>query len=221
LSLDGVGEGFAESSKPHTLEFKTMNEKNFAALKAKGVKETKPVYWAQCQIGMHLAEIDRCVFLAVNKNTDELYSERVEFDPVEFAKLKARAERVIRAAEPPMKISNDPSWYVCKLCSFHEHCHGNKPPKASCRTCAHATPEVDGDSRWSCAHHNADIPLDAQRKGCDRHRFIPVLLEKAGAVVDVKDGEVVYESGLVNGCGAGSCSSRLTRRSSRNCAASK
>jgi hypothetical protein len=38
LSLDGVGEGFKESKKPHTLEFKTMNDKNFKATKNMGVE---------------------------------------------------------------------------------------------------------------------------------------------------------------------------------------
>jgi hypothetical protein len=42
MSLDGVGEGFKESKKPHTLEFKTMNEKSFKATKSMGVKQSKP-----------------------------------------------------------------------------------------------------------------------------------------------------------------------------------
>ena len=73
LSLDGVGEGFEESSEPHVLEFKTMNDKNFRAMQAKGVKESKPIYWAQMQVGMHLAGLDRAYFIAVNKNTDAIY----------------------------------------------------------------------------------------------------------------------------------------------------
>ena len=44
LSLDGVGEGFAESKEPHTLEFKTMNTKTFRALTNKGLEEVKPIY---------------------------------------------------------------------------------------------------------------------------------------------------------------------------------
>jgi hypothetical protein len=86
LSLDGVGEGFKESKKPHTLEFKTMNEKSFKATKSMGVKQSKPIYWAQCQLGMHLAGLDRCFFFAVNKNTDEIYGERIRLDKAE-AKL--------------------------------------------------------------------------------------------------------------------------------------
>jgi hypothetical protein len=86
MSLDGVGEGFKESKKPHTLEFKTMNEKSFKATKSMGVKQSKPIYWAQCQLGMHLAGLERCFFFAVNKNTDEIYGERIRLDKAE-AKL--------------------------------------------------------------------------------------------------------------------------------------
>jgi hypothetical protein len=170
LSLDGVGEGFSESSKPHTLEFKTMNEKNFAALKAKGVKETKPVYWAQCQIGMHHAQIDRCVFLAVNKNTDELYMERIKYDAAEALMLAVKAERIVFAFTPPSRLSEDPSFFKCRFCSYKPICHGCKIPEVNCRTCAHATPERGGDGAWSCAKG-----LD-MKPNCSAHLFIPQMM---------------------------------------------
>lgn len=151
LSLDGVGEGFKESSQPHTLEFKTMNDKNFRVMSAKGCKETKPVYWAQCQIGMHLAGLDRCAFIAVNKNTDDIYMERIKLDPAEALALIAKAGEVIWAEKPPEKLSNDPAWWECKFCDYHAICHRGKPPEVNCRTCAHATPEKGGDGLWSCA----------------------------------------------------------------------
>lgn len=207
-SLDGAGVGFPEAPKTWAVwENKTSNTKGFKELQAKGLQAAKPQHYAQVTCYMGYTGMERALYTCVCKETDEIFTEWVHFDPAEFARIKARAERVIRAAEPPLKISEDPSWWTCKLCSFHENCHGNKPPKASCRTCCHSTPELDGDARWSCAHHNADIPLEEHLAGCDRHRFIPVLLEKAGAVVDVKDDEVTYESGLINGCGSGACSS--------------
>jgi hypothetical protein len=49
--------------------------------------------------------------------------------------------------------------------------------EAHCRTCAHATPELDGDARWTCAHHGGhDIPLVYQKEGCPEHRWIPALV---------------------------------------------
>lgn len=166
LSLDGVGEGFAESSAPQTLEFKTMNDKNFKATQNKGVQETKPQYWAQCQIGMHLAGIDRCAFIAVNKNTDEIYFERIKYDMAEGLKLVAKAESIIFADKPPQKLNSDPSFYLCKFCDYRDICHGGKPPLVNCRTCAHSTPERGKDGAWSCA-------LGRDMNPCEMHLFNP------------------------------------------------
>lgn len=155
LSLDGVAEGLKESGQPHTLEFKTMNDKNFKACEAKGVEATKPVYWAQCHIGMHLAGLDRCAFIAVNKNTDAMYMERITYDPSFALKLLAKAEDIIFSDKPPAKISNDPSFFGCKFCDYQDVCHRSRPPEVNCRTCAHATPERGGDGAWSCAKGKA------------------------------------------------------------------
>jgi len=195
-SMDGAAVGIPEAPKTwHVLEFKTANDKSFTDLVKNKVQKAKPQHYAQMQTYMGYTGMERALYLAVNKNTDELYSERIEFDPVEFAKLKARAERVITANEPPLKISKDPSWYVCKMCDFHEHCHGEAAPAVNCRTCAHSTPEMDGEGRWSCAlltGEDNSIPMSAQRTGCGGHRYIPILLENFATMKDVVAGDVVY-----------------------------
>ena len=217
-SMDGAGVGFPEAPKAwHVLEFKTHNEKSFTELVKKGVAAAKPEHYAQMQTYMGLTGMERAFYLAVNKNTDELYSERVEYDAVEFAKLMARAERIIRASEPPLRCSNDPSWFVCKMCDFSEHCHGTKAPAVNCRTCAHSTPELDGDSRWTCAIEGCgavDVPLTFQRKGCVSHRYIPILLERFATQVDYVNGDVVYQNDkgtFANGTQPGSLTSQEIR----------
>lgn len=167
LSLDGVGQGFKESGQPHTLEFKTMSEKNFRAIEKDGLEKSKPVYWAQCQIGMHLSDIDRCAFFAVNKNTDEIYFERVKRDLAAGLGLLAKAESIIFSDKPPQKLNNDPSFYLCKFCDFRHVCHEGKLPLVNCRTCAHATPEHGGDGAWACAAGKAF------GKSCVDHLFNP------------------------------------------------
>lgn len=190
LSLDGVAEGLTESGKAHTLEFKTMNDKNFRVLKSKGLEEAKPIYYAQCQIGMHLSGMERCCFIAVNKNDDEMYMERVKYDPAMGMKLVAKAESVIFTDKPPPRISNDPAWFECKFCTFRDVCHMGKPPEINCRTCAHATPEQDGT--WSCA---AGKTFGTH---CDAHLFNPYAMpwEVRDAGEDwveyvTEDGEIV------------------------------
>lgn len=150
LSLDGVLENLKESSQPHTFEAKTMNDKNFAALKKDGVEKSKPIYYAQCQIGMHMSGLQRCAFIAVCKSTDEIYMERIKCDPAMGLQLLAKAESIIFSDKPPAKLRDDPSFYLCKFCDFRHVCHDGKPPEINCRTCAHATPERGGDGKWSC-----------------------------------------------------------------------
>jgi len=184
LSLDGVGLGFAESKKPHTLEFKTMSEKNFKAMKNLGCQKSKPVYWAQCQIGMHLAELDRCYFFCVNKNTDEIYGERIKLDKKEAKGLVEKANKIVFSDTPPSRLSEDASFWQCKWCSYWAICHGCKIPEVSCRTCSHVTPEQDGS--WSCAKGK---PVET----CSEHLFIPQIMPKDLVVKDAADTFVEYE----------------------------
>ena len=79
-------------------ECKTMNTKGFKQLKAKGVQEAKPIYWSQMQVGMHLCDLDRALFVTVCKETDEIYMERVRLDKAEAVKLvrEGRASHLCR-----------------------------------------------------------------------------------------------------------------------------
>src|ERR1035437_5095359 len=102
---------------------------------------------------MYLTGLTRAYYLAHNKNDDDLYSERVEYDPVAGGQLMARAERIISASEPPSKLFDDPSSkaaFVCRLCHHKATCHDGAMPCLNCRTCLHSSP-VDGG--WHCAKH--------------------------------------------------------------------
>lgn len=215
-SMDGAGRGFPEAPKTWAvLEYKTHGDKSFNELVKNKVQKAKPQHYAQMQVYMGYTGMDRAMYMAVNKNTDDLYTEWVHFDPVEFAKLKARAERVITANEPPLRISNDPSWFVCKMCDFHEHCHGEAAPAVNCRTCAHSTAELGGDSKWSCQMDGGLPDVVFQRHGCKSHRYIPILLEKFATQTDYVNGDVVYTdaAGLkfANGEGPGALTSQEIR----------
>jgi len=194
-SMDGVALGIPDAPKAwHALEFKTHSAKSFGDLQKKGVQASKPLHAAQVQTYMHLGKLERTLYVAANKDTDELYAERLRRDPAEGARLIEKAERVIFAAEPLPGISTDPAWFECKFCPAHALCHGKAIAPVNCRTCLHATPERDGNGRWSCAKWGSDIPPEAQRVGCGEHRYIPALLAKLGEAVDAdeKGGWVEY-----------------------------
>ena len=79
---------------------------------------------------MHLADIDRCYFFAVNKNNDEIYSERIKRDRAEGEMLISKASNIIFDEKPPSKISHDPS-KVCLsvLLRTFRICHGGELPE--------------------------------------------------------------------------------------------
>ncbi len=183
-SMDGALVGLLEAPKKwHVWECKTHNAKSFADLKKRGVRESKPEHWAQMQCYMHWGTLERAYYLAVNKDDDELHGERVEYDRIEALKLVAKAQRIIEAAAPPARISEDAAWYQCKLCRFHSVCHADQLPEVHCRTCVHATPELDGEGRWSCVRwQTPEIPVEGQKQGCDEHRYLPALVGYAKTI---------------------------------------
>jgi len=194
-SLDGIAKsGVPESpNKPHVLEYKTHGDKSFAELKKKGVYSSKPLHFAQMQIYMHYKQIDRALYLAVNKNTDELYSERVKYDKDEAQLHIDKAWNVVLSKEPPIRLYDSPVAFGCKFCDYKNICHGEELPEVNCRTCAHSTPN-DESGKWDCAKWGAEIPGNAQQAGCDEHLYIPVLVTYGEPVdADAEANTVTYK----------------------------
>lgn len=179
--------------KWHAAEFKTHGSKSFATLKRDGVEKAKPEHFIQLQWYMGKTGMERGLYLAVNKDTDEIYAERVRFDAVLFAKIEAKAEGIIFSGTPPSKLSEDPTWWKCKFCDHQAVCHGHVTPPVSCRTCVHSTPERDGDARWSCdTTPGSTIPVGIQRTGCPVHLPLPFLVTYAEAI-DAGDGWIEFK----------------------------
>jgi CRISPR/Cas system-associated exonuclease Cas4 (RecB family) len=179
-SVDGVGRGFPEAPKTWAvLECKTMSDSAWKSVSSKGVKSEKPQHYAQMQTYMGLLKLDRALYLAVNKNNDDLYSEWVHFDPDAFVKYKSRADRLMKMRQPPLKLSNEPTHFICKMCSHYELCHRGKTAEVNCRTCAHSVPLDNGT--WGCDHKGIVISDEIQRVGCKEHLFIHDLVGGAKA----------------------------------------
>ena len=227
-SLDGIASGFEESPKKwHVLEFKTHSQKSFDELSLHGVEASKPLHFAQMQIYMYEfsrrypGEFDRAVYIAVNKNTDDIHAERVRLD-VKFASAQIeKGLSVIASPVPSQRMCDAENSPDCLFCPYHHLCFGNAwekgptgkwlfAPKATgyrleknCRTCIHSTPlnekRDDGCGAWSCA---VGGPIGkCERKGCDRHLFVPDLLYGWTVVDAHSGGNFVKYSGGVNYAG--------------------
>lgn len=178
-SLDGIIEsGVPEAPKKrHIAEFKTHSKKSFDDLvKAGAVASAKPEHFVQMQLYMHGTKIDRALYVAVCKDDDRIYTERVRYEQDVAERYIERGRRIALADRMPEPISTDPSWYQCKFCDAHEFCHETKTTKhVNCRTCAHSTAKED--STWRCERHDADgIPVEFQRQACDSHVLHPDLV---------------------------------------------
>ena len=190
-SVDGVAKGFPEALKTWAvLEAKTHNSKSFKQLEKKGVLESKPRHYAQMQVYMGLMDLTRAMYFAVNKDTDDIYTEWVKFDTTAFSRLSQRAEKIISATEPPLRVSESADWWECRFCDFKTLCHGEEVAEANCRTCCHSTPVAEG--QWQCGKFDTDINAATQEIGCQEHIYIPPLIPYAEPV-DASDDWVEYE----------------------------
>jgi hypothetical protein len=218
--MDGCALGIPEAPKTwHTLEFKTHNAKSFRELKKKSVRESKPQHYAQVQIYMHLTGMKRALYLAVNKDTDELYSERIRYDKSEAEQLMERAKRVITASEPPERLGSRPDYYLCRWCDAKAACWGTESPdpalpvaSLSCRQCCHATPILDGQDEfhrlWKC---EKDLQYPDHKGDCIYHLVLPGLLafterwtyhnDKQGEWIEFQNTDgTVWKHGNAPGC---------------------
>jgi hypothetical protein len=134
------------------------------------------------------------MYVAVNKNTDEIYAERVKLDHMEAQRHIGKAQAVIDSNSPAPRCSDDPKAPDCLFCAYHGLCFSNEwlsvegkwqfvpfsrdRLERNCRTCLHSTPvpEVnkDGVGAWTCAKDNSYIK-DGKFQ-CDDHLFVPDLL---------------------------------------------
>ena len=170
--VDAVIRGIPELPGESILgEFKTHGEKSFEKLRNEGVRSSKFEHYVQMQKYMGKLGLAHGLYMAVNKNTDELYAEIIEYDSDVFNRMELRVVMLIDAKEPPGRISETPGWYKCKFCDHHSVCHSNAPPERNCRTC-HYSMVGDGGSWWcgnaEAPRHQAGQPLSKaeQMAGC-------------------------------------------------------
>lgn len=167
--VDGIVKGLSEAPETwHVLEIKTHNKKSYDELDKNGVEKSKYKHYCQMQIYMGLSELDRAVYIAVCKDDDRIYLERVKFNQTIYKSLLLKANRVIKSPYPLEKISEDPSYYICKMCSYVDMCHRGIEADKNCYTCMWSEPIKEG--KWSCKK-------EKEFKLCDEYIMIAGLCE--------------------------------------------
>lgn len=175
-SADAVIENVPGAEKTrHLAEFKTHSRKSFDLLLKDGVEKSKPQHYAQMQVYMLGLGLSRALYVAVCKDDDRIYTERVRCDMDAAKGWVARLKRLATDDRLPPPISTDPTWYQCRFCPAYNFCHQGKPAmEVNCRTCAQST--ACENSSFHCEAWDSAIPVDAQRQGCWSHVIHPDLV---------------------------------------------
>lgn len=191
-SGDGVGRGMPDlpADTPAVLEFKTHGESSFVKLAGKltdwrlhrerrgpftgeGVRAAKFEHYVQMNIYMRLMGLPAALYMAVCKNTDDLYAEVVQLDPELADQYIARGEQLVAMPEPPKRVSESPGFWKCRFCDKRPVCHLGAQPALNCRTCRHSSPGKAGT--WHCGLHKALLDKHRQANGCPDYAVLPNL----------------------------------------------
>ena len=199
--LDGIISGLYQAPKtPHVWEHKVCNETKWAKLvkliQQHGEKAAlalwDAVYYAQAQVYMHQMDLTRHYLTVGTPGNRQLVSCRTEYRAQAAKVLLKKAEQIITADRPPLKISDNPTWWQCKTCDYYALCHGAALPAVNCRTCAHSTARLDQSRPWTCERKQSAITGD--QAGCHHHAFHPDLLANHAEAIaaDTKTGMITF-----------------------------
>lgn len=117
---------------PALWETKTMSDKTWRETVKHGVARAKPIYAAQMAIYQAYMEgsipgisENRAVFTAINKDSEEIYFERLPFDGGLAQRMSDWAVRILTAldaGELLPRIATTPTHHECKACPWQERC---------------------------------------------------------------------------------------------------
>jgi hypothetical protein len=197
--MDGRALNVPEAPKTlHVVEIKSHNDKSFKDLIKKKLQQSKPDHYAQCQNYMHAEHLTRCLYLAVNKNTDELYCERIEYDAIYAMRLEAKVERIVRADTAPPKLFEDvnsKAAFACGWCPAKAQCHEGEFARKNCRTCLSSSFEPGAIVR--CTLLDKELSYQEQQAGCHSHLYLPSLVH--GEQIDADEQERWVKYNMADG----------------------
>lgn len=172
-SGDGILYGVPDlpAGVPCLGEFKTHSNKSFEDLLDDGVRKSKPEHFVQMQEYMHGFGLLYALYMAVNKDTDQLYGEIVMYErPIAEQFLDRAGAIIFSEALPDRMRGASPGFHVCKyMCDHVAVCYSTTKPERNCRTCRQVMPTTDG--QWVCRATGEVRDKQAQAQGCDSYQL--------------------------------------------------
>jgi CRISPR/Cas system-associated exonuclease Cas4 (RecB family) len=186
--IDGM---FKDGEEFFLLENKTANDKRWKEMAKKGIDRN---YLAQVQLYMHSSDqlsrhgnkLTKCLFVVFNKNTSEIFTEVVDYEPV-FAQAEYDRIHDVMASESVPYADND---VHCNWCDYRSFCNGDgEIPLVNCRTCAHVSMQ---EGQFTCQHGTT---------ACELHLFHPQVMALSGYELERADQaeNTIYYKTMANG----------------------
>lgn len=148
VKVDGIIDW--EDRPKEILEAKSAKESSFNGMKAMGIKEANPKYYAQAQMAMGLSGIRSVLMVVYCKDNSAYHAERIEFDEEAWALIKLKIERVLDGSA--RKLTKSEKDFRCMFCDVAGACwRSERPAERHCHHCAFAYPDVD--QKWWCLKH--------------------------------------------------------------------
>lgn len=153
------------------VEYKTYNTKRFSTVYAHGVKKSDYKYYVQVCLGLKKLDLPWCLFLAENKNDDDIYPEVIMRDDATADRFLTTAHTIITSKARPARFAQSPTHFECKTCDYRGPCHLGEPVARNCRSCRNCT-AADG-GKFFCDKWQAIIPDEnAILAACPNHEPI-------------------------------------------------
>lgn len=179
--VSGAADGIlSKDGLMYCAEYKTHSDKSFNTLKRGELAKTHPKHFAQCQINASKFDCVGTIYLAVNKNNDELFCDIVLVDPDVVAAIDAKGEFITMSDNPPDRIASKSTAFSCKFCNAKDVCFGFELPQVDCRGCtSHVKVQKFGTFRCEMVEKSNDLDARSSnnqldtRGWCEHHSFNP------------------------------------------------
>jgi len=212
--VDGIIRGIIEAPLTwHVWENKSVNETKFNKLiKIREEKEEKQalvewdiIYYAQSQIYMHCAELERHFLTVCLPGSRDYISIRTEYN-------RKYAESIIEKARVIIfdnwnisaKLSEDREFYKCKWCEFQKICHDKEFPLVHCKTCRYSEPIENGQRK--CLLKEEIIDESKLNIECKNHIYNPALIQakliehqQDGCLYFIEDKDIYFSNTELTG----------------------
>jgi CRISPR/Cas system-associated exonuclease Cas4 (RecB family) len=185
-----------KDNKESLLEIKTASNYSHKGLQKSGVKCHQPKHYAQVQVYMSLLGLDDCIYIAVNKDNDDLYIEIIERNDNDANFYIERAKTITTSTSlPPAKMEEK----KCRGCPASEYCRSGQvdlwrstPTCKNCFlfcTCQKLKDRQEGASKKGREMATIDF------LACDSHVFVPeafAALSAEDCIISEDGSEIEY-----------------------------